>query len=587
MWIPFFSTRKNVAARSIPAPPAPHFRTPVEAVLDYHEQTKHHYYRFARSVGYLDWDNQPEPFRRFEDAPLHRLPLLPLEDSPSYAELFGNAMLPPLPVSIETLSRLFRHSLAISAWKSYQGSRWALRVNPSSGNLHPTEGYAILNTVDSADLPAGVYHYASDEHCLECRSAFPPILFTRLMQEFPRGSFLVGFTSIHWREAWKYGERAYRYCQHDLGHAIAAMRFSASMLGWQMVLLEEPSDQEIAILLGLNREDDFHEAEDEYPHLVAVVVPSADPISFEAKLSDDAIKEIASAEWRGHANRLSKSHVEWKIIDDVARDAAKGRTEINYHPVLPSRKISPAAAQGSASKIIQQRRSALAFDGSTFISSEVFYHILSRTLPDLNPVPFDVFARSVLSRPRIHLAIFVIRVNGLQPGCYLLVREPQSLQVLRSALYPRFEWNRPPDCPPYVPLYQLETADVAQLASGVSCGQDIAGDGVFSLGMIAEFEEPLRSVGAWLYPRLFWEAGLIGQILYLEAEAAGIRATGIGCFFDDPMHETFGLNGKQFQSLYHFTMGGPVEDDRLTTDPPYEDVSVRAFQSRLFNPDLP
>ena len=36
-------------------------------------------------------------------------------------------------------------------------------------------------------------------------------------------SCLVALTSIHWREAWKYGERAFRYCQHDLGHAIAAV----------------------------------------------------------------------------------------------------------------------------------------------------------------------------------------------------------------------------------------------------------------------------------------------------------------------------------------------------------------------------
>ena len=36
-----------------------------------------------------------------------------------------------------------------------------------------------------------------------------------------------------------------------------------------------------------------------------------------------------------------------------------------------------------------------------------------------------------------------------------------------------------------------------------------------------------------MYRRLFWECGLIGQVLYLEAEAAGVRGTGIGCFYDD------------------------------------------------------
>jgi nitroreductase len=87
--------------------------------------------------------------------------------------------------------------------------------------------------------------------------------------------------------------------------------------------------------------------------------------------------------------------------------------------------------------------------------------------------------------------------------------------------------------------------------------------------MIADFEEPLTRLGPWFYPRLYWECGIIGQILYLEAEAAGLRGTGIGCFFDDPVHEVLGLKTERYRSLYHFTVGKPVEDSRLTTLPPY------------------
>ncbi len=87
--------------------------------------------------------------------------------------------------------------------------------------------------------------------------------------------------------------------------------------------------------------------------------------------------------------------------------------------------------------------------------------------------------------------------------------------------------------------------------------------------MIAEYQEALFTHGAWFYRRLFWETGLIGQVLYLEAEAAGVRATGIGCFFDDPVHRVFGIEDLAFQSLYHFTVGGPVDDPRLTTLAPY------------------
>ncbi len=70
---------------------------------------------------------------------------------------------------------------------------------------------------------------------------------------------------------------------------------------------------------------------------------------------------------------------------------------------------------------------------------------------------------------------------------------------------------------------------------------------------------------------LFWEAGVIGQVLYLEAEATGIRSTGIGCYFDDPMHDVLGLRDHAYQDLYHFTIGGSVDDPRLTKLPSYPD----------------
>jgi len=168
----------------------------------------------------------------------------------------------------------------------------------------------------------------------------------------------------------------------------------------------------------------------------------------------------------------------------------------------------------------------------------------------------------------IHLLIFVHRVKGLTPGVYVLVRDPGKLPLLKEAMNPNLEWVLAPGCPDDLPLYWIMEGDAKQVAAQVSCHQDIAGDSAFSLGMLAEFEERLRQ-GAWWYPRLFWESGLLGQVLYLEAEAAGVRATGIGCFFDDPVHEIVALKNHRFQSLYHFTVGGPVRDNRLTTLAPY------------------
>ena len=130
-------------------------------------------------------------------------------------------------------------------------------------------------------------------------------------------------------------------------------------------------------------------------------------------------------------------------------------------------------------------------------------------------------------------------------------------------------WKRPLICPEDLLFYQLWEGDVRYVAAQVSCRQSIAADSAFSLGMLAEFDSRLQAEGAWFYPRLFWEAGLLGQILYLEAEAAGVRGTGIGCFFDDAVHALVGIEGITFQSLYHFTIGGAVEDRRLLTLPAY------------------
>ena len=96
--------------------------------------------------------------------------------------------------------------------------------------------------------------------------------------------------------------------------------------------------------------------------------------------------------------------------------------------------------------------------------------------------------------------------------------------------------------------------------------------------MLSACSEHLAANGAWYYRRLFWETGMLGQVLYLQAVGRGTGATGIGCYFDDLVHELCGLDGHAFQSLYHFTVGNPVEDRRLTTLPAY-DESMRVPMS--------
>jgi SagB-type dehydrogenase family enzyme len=547
----------------------------------YHDGSKHHFTRFAKSLGYLDWASQPNPFRSFgvPAIPLpagpDRCPASPAAFCPggTYDRLFATQV-PPPPVSVSAVGQVLRYGLGLSAWKRAGDSRWALRVNPSSGNLHPTEAYVVVGPLVSVvDTPA-VYHYAPDRHALELRCRFDVDAWAAACGD-PSAVWLVALTSIHWRESWKYGERAFRYCQHDLGHAVAAVRLAAALAGWRVSILPQWSHRAVAAITGIDRDDDFVEAEREEPGCVLAVTAGGPPPS----LGDgwplaDAIRR---GRWAGRASQLSDDHVEWTFIDEIAHATAdpgrrvpgEGRPERSDTLPVPSRDarpMQPAPDRGlDARGVILGRRSALAFDGRSTTSAADFELLLSRVIPGPR-APWD----ALWWTPRVHLALFVHRVEGFSPGLYALVRDPGALTPLQAAYRDEFSWER---ASATVPLFLLARGDCRSLARRLSCDQDIAADGFFSLGMIAEFDASLREHGQSFYRHLFWEAGFIGQILYLEAEAAGARATGIGCFYDDPVHDVLGLEGHAFQSLYHFTVGVPVEDRRLTTEPAYPATS--------------
>lgn len=567
-------------------------RDSLDMVMRYHQETKHHFSRYARSPGYLDWANQPDPFRRYEGAALFALPRLKPEDAPAspvYEDLYRAGAIASAPLSVRSVSRLLEYALAISAWKQAGEVRWALRSNPSSGNLHPTEAYLLIPGVAGLAPGPGLYHYAVKEHALELRAQWPQKNVLQLLQGFPPEAFLIGFSSVNWRETWKYGERAFRYCQHDVGHAIGSVRIAAQTLGWRMLLLDGLADDAIASLLGIDREQDFEGAEPEHPDCIAVIWPADQAVSpatgttlgVPLSLAEDAVCDGTGLIWHGRANRLSRDEpVQWEILDQVAAASWKSSTEHRFVKLQCERSCATPSPGGhllhghrpSAGQLIRQRRSALAFDGKSFISVGSFISMLTRVMPgaerDLSrrAMPWDVLPWE----PAVHLALFVHRVDGFVPGLYLLARDPASVDRLKDATHPQFAWTSPASCPDELPLFLLQEGDARALAARLSCGQDIAGESAFSLGMIAEFEPTLRRHGPWFYRRLFWETGLIGQVLYLEAEAAGVRATGIGCFFDDPVHQVMGFRDASFQSLYHFTTGTPVEDPRLTTLPPYQ-----------------
>ncbi len=527
--------------------------TTLKNIQEYHQRTKHQLDRYARSPGFMDWRNQPNPFRFFEGARRLQLPLLGESAGAPYGVLFDAPVLDPQPFELQTLAALLELSMGLSAWKQYGTSEWSLRMNPSSGNLHPTECYLLLPACEG--VPACIAHYNAFLHCLEIRSELDAAAAETLNGMEGCGIIL---SSVFWREAWKYGERAFRYTQHDIGHALGGLRFSAALNGWKLSVRPEVSDATLDRLLGFQTDRQVPGEQE-----------SADCfcwVSFSDQTDRKVVEwlsELQAPVYTDTPNQLSPAVVDWPVIE-----AAAGLVASPGYPrqaVEASRLVSQESSSHSAESMIRQRRSAQAFEPATSgMPAEAFREILSATLPRTG-APFDVLATATA----IHLFVFVHRVEGIQAGLYCLLRNDSDLQALRSCCNDHFLWQQVDQ---QMPLYLLQPGDYRAVAESVSCHQAIAGDSAFSLGMLARFE-PLLSDAPWLYPSLFWEAGLVGQVLYLEAEDKGFRGTGIGCYFDDVMHELLGMKGGAWQDVYHFTIGSPVEDARLQTKPAYHHLA--------------
>jgi len=293
----------------------------------------------------------PEPFRRYEGAPL--------------VDLEAEAR--------EYISNLFFHSAAISASKvSPGGMRYALRVNPSSGNLHPTEFH--FATRGLAGWEDGIYHYRPDAHAAEQRAKGTPPFEARLT---------IVLSSIAWREAWKYRERAYRYCLLDAGHASEALVLAARALGCTARVKAMFVDREI--------ERAFRLADDEWPMLV-----------IEVEGAPEAEHGVTPLVWTpGEPNRLSDEILEYPAIEEIHR-ATRLETAGTEEPA------ATWAGPWSAA-IARRRRSALDFEGGPrTIGREQYEDLLG------------------CARGLVTLYAFVHRVEGMAPGLY------RGLELLRG-----------------------------------------------------------------------------------------------------------------------------------------------------------
>jgi SagB-type dehydrogenase family enzyme len=541
------------------------------SVMAYHAHSKHALDRYAAGPGTLDWEAQPKAFRDWTGCTQTALSREVLANDIAWGELA--AARESLPFDTNTLGSFFRLSLGLTAWKEYGAARWSLRAHPSSGNLHPTESWLITSQV--SDIADGLHHYQNLYHALERRA---------WNDEASAPGVWLGFSSIHWREAWKYGERAFRYCQLDMGHVLAAVSYAAALHGWRPRLLILDAEA-TAHALGVNRTEDFANVEAEEAEVI---------------VSLHADEGVPATTWQHYAGAPSlldpRPLYQWPVIDEV-NVATRGAPPLDRHsrPSMnsgqadlrsggnPAHTNNPCDARTNstafsidpldsrfrgndegdirATQVILKRRSAQAFDDESVMPQALFKRMLNALLAGGSPV-WNLWPHT----PRVHPVLLVHRVEGVAPGLYVLPRADSAIDALRSAMRDSFTWQRADDT---LPLYQLIAARAGKTARTLSCHQDIASHCAITFMMVAEFAAPIEADAA-AYRHLHWEAGMLGHIITLEAEAAGWRGTGIGCFFDDADHEVLGFKGTQYQVIYHYAVGMALDDARILTLPAYE-----------------
>jgi SagB-type dehydrogenase family enzyme len=419
-------------------------------------------------------------------------------------------------LDITWLSRLLWHSTAFSAWKKVPGTgaRYSLRVNPSSGNLHPTEIYVSVRSFTGAD--DGLYHYRADQHALELRSRGSWTQQLASTLEIPWASespLLIALTSIFWREAWKYGERAYRYCCHDLGHAMMSVLLAARALGLPGGAVAHFSDIRLARALGLNESD-------EAPMIFLVFPPKKSSM----EISRTPVEAIA-----GIPNELSAEEARYDLI--LGFHAATVLPEpVGSLPKLflpghggravhaPLRNPPRDAPLGST---VRRRRSALDFDAHTPpMGRDELEQLVDFATRDWRADWRGNFggepAQAECGADFVTLYLYVHRVQNCESGVYRWENTNRKLE-------------------------QLHRGNVQRVAAFLSLEQPLAGNSCFTISMIADLDEAARVFGNRAYRYVYFEAGAIGQRLYLGAEALGWNATGIGAFYDDEVHRYLGF----------------------------------------------
>jgi SagB-type dehydrogenase family enzyme len=482
-----------------------------EAAWSYHNDTKHSYASIRSNPHFLDWDNQPLPFKVYPALEPLSLPREVRQTGIAALSAIANSVNPGANASpdLEALAQLLHLSAGITRHRKYPGGEIYFRAAACTGALYEVELYVVCGELKG--LEAGVYHFAPADFTLRKLRAGD---YRGILGESTGGEpavvhapVTIVCTCTYWRNAWKYQARTYRHFGWDNGTLLGNLLAVATALclpakvicGFVDAkvnrLLDVDSEREVVfsmVALGHTPELAPQSLAELSPLQLETVPSSRNEIVYPAMSEIHAASSLHSAGevevWRGHASLSELPPPTGPIVPlHPLSDAEMPRDPIE--PVILRR--------GSARKFAQME-----------ISLSQFSTILDRAA---RGIPADFLDPQGAQLNELYL--IVNAVEGLHPGAYVFHRDRGALECLKEGNF-------------------------RGQAGYLGLDQQLPADAAVDIFFMANLQPILQRFGNRGYRAAQLEAGILSGKLYLAAYAQRLGATGL-TFYDDDVTQFF------------------------------------------------
>jgi SagB-type dehydrogenase family enzyme len=509
----------------------------LDATWTYHNQTKHSYESIHAEPHYLDWENQPLPFKIYTTLDPMPLPRdLLSSDVPALSAIapFNVSPAPPSMPSLAMLASLLYYSAGITKRRQYPGGDILFRAAACTGALYHIELYLVCG--DLPELPAGVYHFGPGDFALRRlrQGDYRDVIVQATGGEasVATAALTLICTGTYWRNAWKYRARTYRHCFWDTGTILANLLTLASAHAMPTKVVMGFIDEAINGLLGLDVQREVAltlVALGHDPHGSPRSHPALEPRQFETlPLSNQEIAYPA----------INVMHAASALVDQAEAASWHGqmppqRAE-SKGELFPLQPLSPVDAPPDAIEQVILRRGS----SRRFARAPVGYAQLSTMLQRATQ-GFSADFVEVPGPMLNDLYLIVNAVDDLPSGAYVFRRDQGDLELLRRG-------------------------DFRRDAGYLGLMQEIPADASVDVFFMADLRAVLGRFGNRGYRAAQLEAGIIGGKLYLAAYAQRLGASGL-TFFDDDVTQFFAPHAGDKSVMFLVALGraGKLPRDRL------------------------